>query len=109
MTDETEMFAQDAERGAEAARLMETPMFREACGHIEQQLRTLRERCPVGDTDMMVRLILTEQLWNRLLDYLRGVMSSGEFSREQLRLRETAVDRMKDAIKYGIRNIGVFG
>ncbi len=95
-------------RGDEAARLLETPIFREACGHIESQLTQLREKCPVGDTDMMVRLVLTEQLWNRLQNYLRALMESGDFQKQQLRLRESSVDRMANAVKYGLRNLGVY-
>lgn len=95
---------EEISRAGEAARLLQSPIFLEASEHIHAQLKQLRERAPISDNDMMVRIVLMEQLWARLLDYLQNAMTSGDFARNTLRARETAVERVKQSLKYGLRN-----
>src|SRR5690348_17111063 len=94
---------QELARAREAEQLLATPIFKEACNRIDAELRMMRECVPLRDTDMHTRLILTEQLWGKLLDHLRAVMVSGDFAREQLKLRESFAERMKQAFHNGLR------
>lgn len=93
----------DIERAAEAERVFSTPVFREACNRIDAELRMLRESVGMKDTDMHSRLILAEQMWGKLLDHLKSIMMSGNYAREQLKLRENFAERMAESIRRGIR------
>lgn len=94
---------QEISRAGEAERVLATPVFKEACNRIDAELRLMRESVKLSDTDMHTRLIIAEQLWGKLLDHLKAVMLSGDYAREQLKLRENFADRMAAAIKHGIR------
>lgn len=95
-------------RGAQAERILNEPLFIEARRSIESQLARVRHDIPTRDTDMMVRAVLMEQLWNQLVQYFEYAVQSGELSNERLKLRDTTVERIGNAIRYGIRNMGVF-
>ena len=99
---------QELARAGEAERLMATPMFQEAVKSVTDNLQTLRQRVPVADQEMAWRIVQMEQLFNYLLDHLRGVMMNGASAREKLRLREYAMDRMNAAMKHGLRNVGLY-
>lgn len=97
---------QEAQRGAEARRILESPVFIEAVNALDRELRMARERVPVKDTDMHTRLILAEQVQAKVLDYLRGLMLAGDAAELVLRDRESAAARMRDAMRHGLRWIG---
>ncbi|MDE2101728.1 MAG: hypothetical protein KGL39_31065 [Patescibacteria group bacterium] len=99
---------EELQRGLEAKTILESPVFIEACQAVDTQLKTLRERVPVSDTDMMVRLVLMEQISTWLLDYMKQCMQSGEFARHQLEKRDSAVERMKQAMQHGLRNLNIW-
>ena len=94
---------QEISRAGAAERVLATPVFKEACNRIDAELRMMRESVPMKDTDMHTRLIIAEQLWGTLLDHLKAVMVSGDYAREQLKLRESFAERMATAIKHGVR------
>lgn len=94
---------QELDRAEEAKRLLAAPVFVEACNRIDAELRMMRESVPLRDVDMHTRLIIAEQLWGKVLDHLKALMMSGDYAREQLRLRESAFERMKNAVANGIR------
>lgn len=96
-------YRKEAERAHQAEVLLSSPIFAEACNRIDAELRILREGVPMRDTDMHTRIILSEQLWGKLLDHLRAVMEGGDFARQQLQLRETFTERATAAIRRGIR------
>lgn len=93
----------EIERAAEAERVLNTPVFREACNRIDAELRMMRESVAMTDTDMHARLILAEQMWGKLLDHLRSLMISGDYARERLKLRENFAERMAAAVRRGVR------
>jgi hypothetical protein len=92
-------------RSGAAERLLKDPLFVEACNALDSELRMLRERVPLRDTEMHSRLILAEQMHAKVLDYLRGVMESGHAARLMLANREGLMQRMKQAMEHGIRNV----
>lgn len=93
----------EIDRGAEAERIFATPVFIEAREYVESQLKSLRAQVPIRDTDMHTRLILMEQLWGMLLNHLHGAIGNAEYQRQQLRMRDSAFDRMKQAMAQGLR------
>lgn len=105
MNTQAEAAEQDKRRAMDAERILREPIFVEACNALDRELRTLRERVPIRDTDMHTRLILAEQMHGKVLDYLRAVMSGGDAAQIILRERESFMDRMKRSTVHGIRNI----
>ena len=95
---------EEISRGGAAERLLNDELFVEACNALDAELRMLRERVPLRDTEMHTRLILAEQMHAKVLDYLRGVMQNGESARLILRDREGLMQRMRNATEYGLRN-----
>lgn len=96
-------YRKEAERARQAEVLLSSPIFADACNQIDAQLRVLRESVPMSDVDMHTRLILTEQMFGKLLDYLRATMASGDYARQQLQLRDGLAERTVAAIRRGIR------
>ena len=93
----------DIDRGAEARAILDAKVFIEARESIESQLKSLRAQVPIRDTDMHTRLILMEQLWGMLIGHLEGAMANADYTRQQLKVRESAFERMKQAMTQGLR------
>jgi hypothetical protein len=74
-----------------AREVLENVMFKAACKHIEAGLAAQRRKVPLRDTEMHTRLILTEQLWNNLLDYLGQAVDTGKFADFELERRRRAL------------------
>ncbi len=96
---------QEARRGDEAKLLIENPLFVEACNQLDAELRLLRERVPMRDTEMHTRLVLAEQVQAKVLDYLKAVVMSGEAAKLTLRERQSFTDRVTYAREHGIRSV----
>lgn len=64
-------------RAGKARELLENDLFKEARAKIEAGLAAQRRKVPMRETEMHTRLILTEQLWNNLLDYLQETVDTG--------------------------------
>jgi len=75
---------EEVRRGNDAARILEDPLFKEACEHIERSLQDRRRAVPIGESAMHTRLILTEQLWCNLKDYLTQIAFTGKWAQRQL-------------------------
>lgn len=94
---------EEVRRGQEARIVLDNRIFIEACNKLDAELRLLRERVPMGDTEMHTRIILAEQMHAKVLDYLTAVMSSGEAADLQLRERRTLSERIDYAREHGLR------
>jgi uncharacterized Zn finger protein len=77
-------------RAGEARQIIESAIFIEACKRIADSLSEQRRRVPVRDTDMHTRLIITEQLWGNIQDWLRETADTGKFASIQISQREQA-------------------
>lgn len=77
-------------RAGEAKQLLDNRMFQEACTRIADSLADQRRRVPVRDTDMHTRLIITEQLWGNIKDWLEQTAQTGRFAEVQIQQREAA-------------------
>lgn len=79
---------EELRRAGEAKRFLESDFFKEACAKVESGLSMQRQRVPMRETEMHTRLILTEQLWEQLKDYLSEAAATGEFAKFELAKRE---------------------
>lgn len=95
---------EEQRRGMEAEQLLKHPLFVEACNSLDAELRLMRERVPIRDTDMHTRIILAEQMHAKVLDYLRAVMMGGDAAKLILRERETLAERFNYAREHGLRH-----
>jgi hypothetical protein len=77
-------------RAGEARQLLDNRMFIEATKRISESLAEQRRRVPIRDTDMHTRLIITEQLWGNIQDWLRETADTGRFAQLQIEQREQA-------------------
>lgn len=77
-------------RAGEAKQLLDSRVFIEACQRIEESLAEQRRRVPIRDADMHTRLILTEQLWSNLKDWLQMTADTGRFADFAIQQREAA-------------------
>lgn len=75
-------------RAGQAREVLDATVFREACQHIEQSLSEQRRKVPLRDTDMHTRLILTEQLWLNLKDWLEQTAQTGRFAEFEIAQRK---------------------
>ena len=85
---------QEIERARTAQQVLENEIFKEACQRIEEGLAGQRQRVPLRETDMHTRLIMLEQLWVQLKDYIQQVADTGVFAKdviEQRAMREKSL------------------
>lgn len=75
-------------RAGHAREVLDSPIFKEACERIEDSLADQRRRVPMRETDMHTRLILTEQLWGNLRDYLEQIAQTGKFAEFEIERRK---------------------
>lgn len=71
-------------RGGEAQRLMDSQMFKDMCANIQSQLSAQRRAVPLNATDTHTKLIITEQLWGKILDYFQEIADTGKFAAVQI-------------------------
>lgn len=76
-------------KGIAAARLLEDPLFKEACRQIEAGLSQQRRNVPMRDTEMHTQLIVAEQTWGQILDYVRMSLKTGQWAAFELQRRES--------------------
>lgn len=77
-------------RAGEAKQVLDSTLFIEATRRITESLAEQRRRVPVRDTDMHTRLIITEQLWGNIEDWLKQTAETGKFATFQIQQREAA-------------------
>lgn len=75
-------------RAGHANELLDNVIFKEACELIESGLREQRRLVPIRETEMHTRLILTEQLWIKLKEYIQQTSMSGKLAAFTIQQRE---------------------
>lgn len=75
-------------RAGHARECFENPIFIEACEAIENALKEQRRAVPIRDSEMHTRLILTEQLWTHVKEYLDQTVQSGKLAAFTIQQRE---------------------
>lgn len=84
-------------RAGEARQVFESRMFQEATKRIVESLAAQRRLVPIKDTDMHMRLIVTEQLWGNLTDWLQQTVETGRFAEFTIQQKRSIAERMKAA------------
>jgi hypothetical protein len=85
-------------RAGEARQIIDSRMFQEACQRISESLAAQRRQVPMSNTDMHTRLILTEQLWGNINDWLMQAVETGKFAEFSLKQKRDIADRMRAAV-----------
>lgn len=86
-------------RANSAKQVLESEIFREACQRVEETLSGQRRSAPIHDPEMHTALIMTEQLWNNLKDWLQQVAQTGKFAEAELQRQRSLADRMIDTVR----------
>lgn len=86
-------------RAGDAQRMLDNPMFMEASKRVLDGLASQRRQVPMRDTEMHTRLIIAEQLWANIEDWLKQTAETGKFAEFTLRQRETAKRGLFGALK----------
>lgn len=94
---------QEIARAEEARQVLDAPIFKEICTAIEEGLARQRNDVPLTETLMHTRLILTEQVWNQVKQYLEMVKQTGQMARLQLAEKERLRERMRRMMSLGLR------
>lgn len=92
---------QEIMRARTAQTVLDNEIFKEACQRIEEGLAGQRQRVPMRETEMHTRLILTEQLWVQLKDYIQQVADTGQFAQFELDRREQHGKSLMERILSG--------
>lgn len=71
-------------RAGHANDVLNSPIFIEARRRMDSTLAEQRRKVPLRDTEMHTRLILMEQLWGNLTDWLEQTAQTGKFAELQL-------------------------
>jgi len=79
-------------RAGAARQLLDDPLFIEACKRIEEGLSSQRRSVPMRDSEMHTRLILAEQIWGNLKDYLEQTAQTGKFAEFEIARRKGVLD-----------------
>lgn len=95
--------AAEKERGRRAAEILDHPLFQEAWKAVADALAAQRRRCPIKDTDMAVRLVLSEQMLVAVHSHIEQIMTTGKMAEIQIREAEEAAKRGFMARALGIR------
>ena len=90
-------------RSQDAARLMRDPLLIEALDLIERDVREAWLACPVRDKEGREELWRMAVTARKLRDVLKGTMEAGKLAADQIKQRQSFIDRAKAAVG-GIAN-----
>ena len=86
-------------RAGEARQILDSRMFQEATRRITESLASQRRQVPMANADMHTRLILTEQLWGNIIDWLEQTVETGKFADFAIQQQRSIKERMKAALR----------
>jgi len=81
-------------RGGEAARLLDSPLFKECCAHIEETMAEQRRAVPLRETEMHTRLIMMEQLYGNFLDFFQQIAQTGRIADLQIQQKRSLAQQI---------------
>ena len=79
-----ERLDKELKRGAEAAQLIENPIFREALDAIESEIDDLSLSIPTTDKDLCVDVILRRQVFETFKGTLVSYIQTGRMAKQTL-------------------------
>lgn len=92
---------QEVERAERAQQILDNEIFKEACQRIEEGLAGQRQRVPVGEVEMHTKLIITEQLWVQLRDWIQQTADTGKFAKFEIEEREARQKTLLERVMSG--------
>ena len=78
---------EDLERGAQAARILASPIYREAFQAVEKAIHDLWAECPIRDKDGAHELRLQLQLPREVEAVLSAAIENGQVAKDELERR----------------------
>lgn len=84
MSDQVNRLRQDAVRGDDAARVLESPAFQEAMAALKDQIVSEWSKCPVRDAEGQKLLLQLHKLANKFEGLLTGMVETGKLARLNL-------------------------
>lgn len=92
---------EEVERARGAQQILDNEIFKEACERIEQGLASQRQRVPIRESEMHTKLIMVEQLWVQLRDYIQQVADTGKFAQDVITQREAREKTLLERVLSG--------
>ena len=93
---------QIAQRGIEAARLLESEVYQDAMGSLKKQVIESWKDCPVRDREGQLLLLQLAKLTDKFESILTGMIESGKYSQHKLNVDEV---RNESAVKRFARKV----
>lgn len=97
--DEDQRLVLERERGGKARAILDSGLYKEAIGRVEEYILELWKKSPVQDTDGQVKLRLKWQCLQEIKGYLANVMTTGELAERQIEHKRTMADRARNAVR----------
>lgn len=96
---------QELQRGAEARRWLDDPLFKAARDDVYGQLQTARRSAATTDTALHSKLILMEQMADRFFGFFEQLAQTGQFAQLHLadaeRRQQSTMERMLSFARSG--------
>jgi hypothetical protein len=90
---------EELRRAGDAKQILESPLFLEVRAHIEGALAEQRRTVPLRETEMHTKLIVTEQCWLNLLDYLQQIVTTGRMAEFTVAQQQSKIERLRAAFR----------
>lgn len=90
---------EELQRAHEAQQVLGSSVFQEACTRIDEGLTAQRRAVPLTATEMHTALILTEQLWGNVRNWIEQVAQTGKFAQIELDRQRTLRQRAEETVR----------
>jgi hypothetical protein len=90
---------EELRRAGEAQQVLGSSVFQEACNRIDEGLAAQRRGVPITATEMHTALILTEQLWSNVRNWIEQVAQTGKFAQIELDRQRTLRQRAEETVR----------
>ncbi len=85
--------------GAEAERLLDSPIFKEASQAVRDGIISQMTKVPIKDADMHTKLVLTLQLWEALERHIRNIATTGKIEQFQIE-QEAKQSKIREMFRF---------
>ncbi len=85
--------------GAEAERLLDSPIFKEASRAVRDGIISQMTKVPIKDADMHTKLVLTLQLWEALERHIRNIATTGKIEQFQIE-QEAKQSKIREMFRF---------
>ena len=85
--------------GAEAERLLDSPIFKEASQAVRDGIIAQMTKVPIKDAEMHTKLVLTLQLWEALERHIRNIATTGKIEQFQIE-QEAKQSKIREMFRF---------